>query len=421
MDKFIARQPIFTTQRNVFGYELLFRTSLENFFPQQHAEIAAAAMVDNVFLFGMEHLTQDRQAFMNCSRDFLVRDYSTLLPKEHVVLEILETIEPDDEVVAAVRRLKQAGYTVALDDYKDSPEWRRLVPLADYIKVDVLATPVEEQQRLAREFAGTNVKLVSEKVETYEVFERTMRCGYKYFQGYFFSKPEMLTRHDIPAYKLNYLLVLQAANRPELDLKEIAERIKAEASLSYRLLRYLNSPAFFLARDVSSIPHALRLLGEEGVRKWVSLMAIASMGEDKPQELVVLPLIRARFCELLAPPAGIEQAGNDLFLLGLLSALDAILDMPMEDVLKEIAIQHEIRDALLGEENLLRRVFDVAVMYERGSWDRLDDAAARMRIIPEAIPDRFIQAVDWTRQILTGAQSKNGKDAGEPASNTPAD
>jgi c-di-GMP-related signal transduction protein len=396
-----------------FGYELLFRSSLENFFSHAQPDVAAATTADELFLFGVEHLTQGRRAFLNCTRDFLVRDYGALLPKDRVVIEVLENVRIDQEVIAACQRLKQAGYLIALDDFKYAPEWDPLIALADFIKVDVLATPPEEQSRLAEKFSRTCVQLVAEKVETYEVFDRTLRLGYAFFQGYFFSKPQMLSRQDIPAYKLNYLRVLQAVNRAEIDRNEVAERIKSEASLSYRLLRYLNSPAFALVADVHSIPHALALLGERGIRKWVSLVAIACMGEDKPQELIVLPLIRARLCELLADVARMQELADDLFLLGLLSSMDAILDMTMENVLKEIAIREEIRDALLGKDNPLRRVLNVTLLYEAGSWDGLDEAAARLKIDSEVIPDRFIEAVDWAGSTLTGQRTDGSSAAAE--------
>jgi c-di-GMP-related signal transduction protein len=402
LQKFLARQPIFTSDRVVYGYELLFRASLENFFSNSQGDVASAAIAENFFLFGMEHLTQGRRAFINCTRDFLVRDYPALLPKDHVVIEILETVRPHEQVVEACRRLKAAGYLIALDDFLYTPEWLPLISLADFIKVDVLATAPEEQQRLAKEFTRTNTRLLAEKVETYEIFQRTMDWGYTYFQGYFFSRPEVLTRHDVPAYKLNYLRVLQAVNRAAIDLDEVAERIKAEASLSYRLLRYLNSAAFFLVSDVHSIPHALRLLGERGIRQWISLVAIACMGEDKPQELIVVSLTRARFCELLGPAARMPDSSNALFLLGLLSSIDAILDMTMEDVLREIVIHEEIRGALLGKDNSLRKIYDLAMMYETGSWDRLDESAARLGIPEDVIPGTFIQSVDWAKEILTG-------------------
>jgi c-di-GMP-related signal transduction protein len=414
LEKFLARQPIFDSQRAVFGYELLFRSSLENFCSISQPDVASSSTADNLFLFGIKRLTQGRRAFLNCSRDFLVRDYPALLPKDHVVLELLETIDVDEETIAACRRLKQMGYLIALDDFRDSPAWRPLVLLADFIKVDILATSVQEQHRLARDCAGKGVRLLAEKVETYDDFRRTLGMGYAYFQGYFFSRPEILTRHDIPANKLNYLRVLQAANRPQLDANEVAQRIKEEASLSYRLLRYLNSPAFFLASEVRSIPHALSMLGERGIRKWISLVAIACMGEDKPQELLVLPLVRARFCEILAPPAHLAEASNDLFLLGLLSAIDAILDMRMEDVLKEIAIRPEIRDALLGGHNLLSEVFDLALQYEKGAWEGIDEALARLGVSPDALAGAFVQAVDWARGVVMGETAESSESV-EPA------
>jgi EAL and modified HD-GYP domain-containing signal transduction protein len=403
VEKFIARQPIFNSQRDVYGYELLFRSGPQNFFDGSHPEAAAASAVDNLFLFGIDRLTQGHRAFINCAREFLLRDFPATLPTDRVVLEILETIQPDDEIVAACRRLTNMGYLIALDDFRDSPAWLPLTEIAAFIKIDLLASSEIEQQRLSKAFAKKQVRLVAEKVETYEDFQRTLGWGYSYFQGYFFSRPEMLTRHDIPQNKLNYLRILQAVNRPEMNLHEVGERIKSEASLGYRLLRYLNSPAFPLIAQVNSIPHALSLLGERGVRRWVSLVAIACMGDNKPEELIMLPLIRAHFCESLAPLAGLGGLASDLFLLGLLSAVDAILDMKMQDVVHEITIAEEIRDALLGNHNKLRDIFDVAVKYEMGCWDALAADAKRLRIPENAIPELYVESVEWARSVLSGA------------------
>jgi EAL and modified HD-GYP domain-containing signal transduction protein len=358
-----------------------------------------------MILFGIERLTEGKRAFLNCTREFLIRDYAMLLPKDRVVIEILESVKLDEELIAACRRLKAQGYLLALDDFKDSPEWEPLISVADFIKVDLLATPAEEQARLAKKFASDKLRLVAEKVETHEDFKRTLDLGYSYFQGYFFSRPEILRRHDIPPNKLNYLRLLQAANQSDMDIQSVAERVKAEASISYRLLRYLNSSAFFLASEVHSIPHALSLLGERGIRRWVSLVAVACMADDKPQELVMLPLIRARFCELLAPRAGLGNVSNDLFLLGLLSAIDAILDMTMADILNELKIRGDIRDALLGTKNGLRDVFDVALLYEMARWEELDAAAQHAHIQSDDVPEQFMEAVDWSKRILTDDSS----------------
>ncbi len=210
----------------------------------------------------------------------------------------------------------------------------------------------------------------------------------------------MLTRNDIPPNQMNHLLVLQAVNRQPMDVEEVSARIKAEASLSFRLLRYLNSAAFPLLVEVRSIPHALALWGERGARKWVSLIVVTCVACGKPAELAALPLIRAQFCELLAACARQPDSANDLFLLGLLSAMDAILDMRMPDVLKEITVHQEIRDALMGKANKLREIFEFALYYERGRGDEIGPSAARMGIQEKGIPQLYAAAVEWARQIL---------------------
>jgi len=404
VQRFVARQPIFNAARVVYGYELLFRSGPENRYDAVHEDMASASSVDNILLFGMDRLIPGCRAFLNCTRDFLIRDFATMLPKDRVVLEILETVPMDDEVHDACRRLKQAGYQIALDDFEERPDWKPLIAMADYIKVDLLATSPADQLRLAQTYLPMNIRLVAEKVETYNDFHRTRRWGYAYFQGYFFSRPEMLTRQDIPPNQMNYLLVLQAANRAQMDIEEVSARIKAEASLSFRLLRYLNSPAFPLIVEVRSIPHALALLGERGTRKWVSLIAVTGLASGKPAELAALPLIRAQFCELLAPCARRAESANDLFLLGLLSAMDAILDMRMPDVLREITIHQEIRDALMGKANKLREIFEFALNYERGRWEEIGPAAAQLGIQEDVIPALYVEAVEWARQILSPQQ-----------------
>jgi len=409
LEKFLARQPIFNTQRIVYGYELLFRSGPENSYQSSQPDFAAASSTDSLLLFGIERFTDGRRAFINCTREFLIRDYPLLLPRDRIVVEVLETVRIDDEVIAACRRLKLAGYLIALDDFVDRPDWRPAIPFADFLKIDLSITPTEEQRRLVECYHRSGIALLAERVETYEDFQRTLDWGYSFFQGFFFSRPQMLRRHDIPAYKLQYLRVLQAANQPQMDIHLIAGRIKAESSLSYRLLRYLNSPAFPLLTEVRSIPHALSLLGELGIRRWVSLVAIACMGEGKPVELVLLPLIRAHFLELLASPAGMHSSANDLFLLGLLSVLDAILDMKMDDILREVAIGGEIRRALLGEPNRFHQLFEIALLYERGEWEEVRAAAARLAIPVGLVPELFIQSVEWARGILSGQPAGAGQ------------
>lgn len=399
MNKFIARQPIFTSGKDILGYEILFRAGAENYFIPDGTDISTAA-VDNLFLFGIERMTSGRLAFINCSRDFLLRDHLTLLPPDRVVGEILESVSPDTETLEACRRLKHSGYRLALDDFVETPQIAPFIELADYIKVDFLATTPLEQQRLARELRHRDVRLIAEKVETHEDVQRGIEMGYHYFQGYFFCRPEMSKRRDIPAYKLNYLRVLQIANQRELDVAKLTEAIRREASLAYRLLRYLNSPAFALRANVGSIPHALTLLGERSTRKWISLVSVAAMGDDKSPELVMTLLVRARFCELLAECAGLKKQECDLFLMGLLSGMDAILDLPMSAILADIPVEDEIKKALLGNPGYFRDVLEIAMSYETGTWKQLIESAKQARVHEEVVPDLFLQSLTWAGQVL---------------------
>ncbi len=402
MKAFIARQPIFTQHKSILGYELLCRTGPENFFNASPDSRASIATVDEVFLFGFNQLTQGRLAFINATKEFLINDYLTLLPRDLVVAEILETVRPDAECLAACRRLKQAGYRLALDDFVDTPEAQPFVELADFIKVDFVTTSAAELERLGQVFGERKIDLIAERVETHEMFKQGIQLGYAYFQGYFFCRPQMVERRDVPRYKLNFVQILNVVNRPELDLHEVAELVKREASLTFRLLRYLNSPAFALRMEVRSIPHALSLLGESGVRKWVSLVAVAAMGEDKPGELVMLPLVRARLCELLAPLAGMRKFENDLFLMGLLSAMDAILDMPLSKVLADVPVKSEIKQALLGGESPFRVIYELVMNYETGVWEEVSRAASKLKIDEERVPDLYMKALEWGKEIVAG-------------------
>lgn len=399
MKKFIARQPIFDSGKDILGYEILFRSGPENYFNGNHNDASAMA-VDNMLLFGIDRLTSNRLAFVNCSREFLLRDYLTLLPKDRVVGEILENIQVDSEILEACRRLKKLGYRLALDDFVETHETRQLLEMADYVKIDFLATPPGERRRIGQSFGRRNLLLIAEKIETHQEFQCALEMGYHGFQGYFFCRPQLAERREIPSSKLSYLRMLSMVNQPDFEFDKLAEIIKHDASLTYRLLRYLDSPLFGLRMNVRSIPNALALLGQQGVRRWISLVSIANMGEDKPGELIVLPLIRARFCEMLGTLTPLQHEAENLFLMGLLSAMDAIMDMPMAAVLANIPLEDEIKAALLGDGGPYRDILDTVLNYEQGNWPQLVEAAQRVKINEDFIPDLFTQSFDWARQVL---------------------
>lgn len=397
--KFLARQPILGVAGDVFGYELLFRSGLENACRAPDLDVASRSIFDTAFLAGFQKLTNGRQAFLNCSRDSLLQNVISLLPNDQVVVEILENAEPDDALVTACQQLKELGYVFALDDFVDKPAWEPLVAMADFIKVDFRLTPPEEQKALVTRYCSRGIRMLAEKVETHEEFADAKRMGYSLFQGYYFSRPEMMQHHDLPSSKLAYLELLQASLEPEFDIDKLASKIKREASLTYRLLRYLNSALFGLRSEVRSVQHALTLLGERELRKWISVVCVAVLGEGKPDELMTLPLIRGRFCELLAPFKKMASEANDLFLLGLLSVMDAILDQPLETVLAELPVRHEIRDALLARGGVYREVLDLTISQERGDWDKLTTLASSLKMEEERIPDLYVSAVEWATAL----------------------
>jgi c-di-GMP-related signal transduction protein len=397
--RYLARQPILNRGRELFAYELLFRCSLQNSCDGLNLEMASTSVLDTSFLIGFEKITAGHPMFINCPRDFLLRDYLSLFPPKSVVVEILESVKPDQEIVDVCRRLKQAGYTIALDDFVDSPEWAPLVALADIIKVDFRLTGPVEQSAIVARYAGKKIRMLAEKVETQEEFAAATQMGYSLFQGYFFCRPEMTQHHDLPASKLAYLELLHAATALEFDIQKLALKIKHEPSLTFRLLRYLNSAAFGLRAEVHSVAHALSLLGERELRKWIAVVSVGVLADGKPDELMVVPLVRGRFCELLAPLAGMAGHASDLFLLGLLSVMDAILDKPLDSILAELPVRKEIKDALQAQTGLYWQLLEIAIAHERADWERVSALVSETGMDEEKVSSLYVSAVDWSTDL----------------------
>ena len=402
--KFIARQPIFNRERNVYAYELLFRSSIQNSCEGVNIEQASASMFDTSFLIGLQRLTGGHRAFINCPRDFLLRDYISLFPRDMVVIELLETIKPDEEVVDACRRLKHDGYLLALDDFVDTPDWAPLVTIADFIKVDFRLSTREEQRALAARYTPKGVRMLAEKVETPEEYSEAFEMGYSLFQGYFFCRPEMVRQRAIPTFKLAYLELLQSATSGEFNVKALASKIKQEPSLTFKLLKYLNSAAFGLRTEIHSIPHALSLLGELEMRKWIAVVSVGVMADGKPDELMTVPLIRGRFCELAAPQTGLADHASDLFLLGLLSVMDAILDQPLDSILADLPVRREIKEALLARSGPYRDVLALAIAHEHADWKKVSTLGSALRMKDDQISALYFAAVDWSAALRVGVR-----------------
>lgn len=396
----MARQPILDNKEKVFGYELLFRNGVDDYFRHNDGDAASRSTLDTSLLMGLDVLCDGRKAFINCTRDTLLKDYVTLLPPTQAVVEILETVPVDDLVKAACLRLKNWGYSIALDDFGADDPRVDLVEFADIIKVDMKITSPEERVALVKRFGTASCVMLAEKVETQEEFKSCQLAGFRYFQGYFFRRPELLQAREIPRNKVNYLRLLQAISHEDLDVREIENIIKGEASLCYRLLRYLNSAAFGFTAEIHSIRHGLSILGEREVRRWIRLVATLGAGQNKASDLVLSALVRARYCELLAPK--IPHGDSDLFLMGLLSLMDAIMEMPMGIVLEAIGLDNETRAVLLRQESKLDPIYQLMLCQENADWPRLSELCAKLKVAESFANECRWKAMLWAREVTAG-------------------
>ncbi len=404
MDVLVARQAIFDRDRRVHGYELLFRSNAgQNEFDGTEGGLATQQVLANSLLvIGLENLVGTKKAFVNFGRGPLLQGWHASLPRGSTVIELLETVEPDTEVIEACRNLREQGYQIALDDFVFRPGCERLLEIADLVKIEVQSMPRAEQQLLVRSSKARGIQTLAEKVETHEEFEWARQSGYDYFQGYFFARPVMVRGQKIPAVKLHCLRLLQEAQRPELDFERLEMLILEDVSLSYQLLRYVNSPLFALTSTVRSIRQALMFFGETELRKWIVLATLTRTAEDKPSELIRHSLVRARFCESVArlSKTGLEQSA---FLTGLFSLLDALIDRPLEETLSQMGLAPEIAAVLRGgapESDPLASLYQLARAYEVADWPRVEEIGRQIGVPVANLGEVYCAAAGWAQQVM---------------------
>lgn len=401
---FVARQPILNRTGQVFGYELLYRAGAEALACEAPTDLAASRVLsDAVLNLGLDTLTSGRKAFMNVSRTLLLSGHATLLPPKAVVLEVLETVEVDAAIVQTCRSLRARGYSVALDDYLPGLGADALLPHANFVKVDVLNTTRDQWIEIRRAMPSA-VTLVAEKVETADIYEDLRNIGYHLFQGYYFCRPKMFRAGALSGHRLAYAQLLMALNNENVTVSQVEDLIKHDASLSYRVLRCINSAAYGIRRQIQSIRQAVVLLGLDQVRKWASVWALAGLNEGASAELVTVAILRARACELLAQSILPREQSSEYFLLGLCSLLDVILRKPMDEALSELPISDAIKGALLGAPNLARSVLDAVIAYERAEWDDASRHAAAAGLALTTLPEAYADALRWANEMKQAAQ-----------------
>ena len=400
---YAARQPILDRDKKLIGYELLFRDGVDNVFPDIDGDEATSRLIEgSQFNFGLEDLTDNKPAYINFTLETLQKGYPLLLGKEQVVVEILETIQPGKRLLALVKDLKEKGYILALDDYIHQPVWRHFYPYIDIIKIDFLTCDVDSIKAIIEAIKPyPHIKLLAEKVETYEKYQLALEMGFSYFQGFFFSKPEMVQSKTLPPSEMALAELLYETSSIDLNLRKITEVFERDVNLSYKLLRYSNSAAFKRRAEISTIKQALIVLGSEEINRFLSLLFAAQVAADKPAELIRLSLTRARFAELLAISHGKMRDTGMAFLTGMMSLMDAILDEDMPSVMNKLPLTIEIKDALLKDEGLLATYLKLVKFYEQANWEKAKEIQQQLGLKPEEVPDAYHDALSWSNDQMS--------------------
>ncbi len=390
----MGRQPILGPNLNTIGYEVLYRNCEvgEAIFTDE--SVATATVLLNTYLdIGLEHVVGSHLAFLNIPKQFLLERYCEALPKDRVVLEILEHIEPIPEILEALHSLSKQGYTIALDDFVYNDRLKPFLEMADIVKVDVLGKSKEQLQQELAPLQNSRFRLLAEKVETREMYELCKTLGFFYFQGYFFFRPDIIHGRAIPSNRVALFELMGKIQDPHIPFERLVENIRNDLSLSYKVLRYVNSAYVGLPNRVDSIDHAACLVGIDRIRTWASLIIMAS-DQTKAHEILVVALVRAKMCEQLGHQLG-STTPEKFFTMGLLSVMDALYDLPMQDIMKKLPLSEDILEALINGTGDMGMVLSCMKAYEEGEWMELK----HLQLDPAIIRDYYLEAIDWSNHF----------------------
>lgn len=410
MFAYVARQPIFDVNREVYAYELLFRIGEDNCFPDIPPDEATSKILTSTHLsLGIEEITGDKKAFINFHRDTLMFRFPTSLDANKVVIEVVETVEVDEELVAACKHIRGLGYPIALDDYDMKGKWEAFIPFTSVVKIDITEIPHDEIPALVSRFKSNGIKLVAEKIETYEEYRKFKDMGFDYFQGYFLAKPEIVRHRKIGPSGLTMMQLLTLSSQPKLNFDEVNKIIERDPSLTYLLLRFINNPLVNKRHKITSLKHALTFMGEVEVKKFISLLALANLNDGQPTELMQMALVRAKFCELIYTQ--IHPNDNPLtgFLTGLLSLLDAMMEQSIEDLVSKVPISDAVKDALCGQPGLLRNCLTLTQYFERAKWAGIQQFSAKYDLKQSLLHSYYNEAIKWAKHMhnVTTSDSKD--------------
>jgi EAL and modified HD-GYP domain-containing signal transduction protein len=397
--RYVARQPILDLHGDARGYELLFWNGRG---PTMNAvgDLATRTMLDNTVMYGLEELARGLPAFVNCTADSLTEEWVAVLPPKMTVLELSSGAAPTPSLLAACRKLKASGFRLALADFTGQPESRPLADLADYIKVDLLKANAMERGNLLRWLEGSKAKasLVAQNVETQQQYGQACKEGFDLFQGYYFCRPEPLENHKIPGNRLVHLEILEDLQTEPVDLQRMSQLVMCDASLTYRLLRLVNSPVCAMRQEVTSIQTALMLVGEAAFRR-IAMLAIATdFSTGQTAEILRMAFERGRFCELAARLCGL--APGEQYLIGMISLFPAMLRILMEDLVRLLPLRETVRDALMGRDIPESMLLHWIVCQEHGNWAECNAIVRTSGMSHEQVMRCHTQAVEWAETAL---------------------
>jgi EAL and modified HD-GYP domain-containing signal transduction protein len=403
MKVFLARQSIYNINKDIIGYELLFRNGKENRFPNIDGDTATIEVIKNSFLnIGFNEVTQNKKAFINFTENILKSDISLLVKPNQVVVEILENIDPKDEVVQTCRLLKEKGYILALDDFIYDEKFIDLINLVDIIKVDFSLTKGIERKKVLEKINSKKIVFLAEKIETYEDYVQAIEYGYIYFQGYYFSKPLVISQKQITGNKLLYIEILNCLNSSEINFNKLEELIKRDLSLSVKILRLINSSYYCFTNKITTIKQALIILGEDQIRRWGHLIIVKSLGKTSLEYLVIDSLIRARFCELLCIKTDCKEGTQSYsaYLVGMLERIDIILETSMDKILEDLFISNEVKEVLLGNyDNQLGKICNLVNYYESAKWDAVENISHELNLDLDYVSYAYYESIRWVSNI----------------------
>jgi len=394
---YAARQPILDANKKLYAYELLFRDSIDNVFPDIDGDEATSKMIEaSKFNMEISDFTGSKPAFINFTLETLIQGYPEMLTNEEVVVEILETIKPGKKLLTLCKDLHSKGYIIALDDYEHQSVWLHFYPFIKIIKIDIQqSTPEEVNQVIEAVKDYPHIELLAEKVETYQEYDQALQLGFKYFQGFFFAKPEMVKTKSLSPSQIAMAELLYETSKSELDLSSITSVFERDVSLSYKLLRYANSAMFRRHSEVSTIKQALVILGLTELKRFIGLMFAITANPDKPSELIKVAMTRAKFCELVAKDMRSQFDDSIAFLTGLLSMIDAILDEKLEVVLGKLPLTHDIKDPLLTRKGTMAAVIKLVEFIEHAQWGKTHIIIEKLQLDKEQVVKHYNEALAW--------------------------